>query len=74
MEQERAIESDQLDVLVVQERDTMLRLLARCVSVDCDRTDLKQRLGGRVPCERMVHSRIHALRADRTSISQVLLM
>jgi hypothetical protein len=39
MEQERAVGSDQLDVSVVQERDTMLCLLARCVSVDCDRVD-----------------------------------
>jgi hypothetical protein len=54
---------------VVQERDTMLHLLARRLSVDCARAGPTQRLGVVVPCERMVHSRMDAAGADRASVS-----
>jgi hypothetical protein len=72
MGQQRALEVDQLDVLVLLERGPMLRLLVRRVAFDCNRAGLTQRLGGALSRQRMVHSRMDTPRAGRASVSRVL--
>jgi hypothetical protein len=54
MGQQRALEGDQLDVPVVQERRTMLRLSVRCLAIRYDGDAPTQRLGGAVLRKRMV--------------------
>jgi hypothetical protein len=52
----------------------MLRLLARRVSAGCGRAGPTQQVGGVVLYRCIVYSQIDAPRADRASVSQVLVI
>jgi hypothetical protein len=74
MRQQRALEGDQLDVPVVPERGPMLCLLVRRLGVFRDRRVPAQQLGGILSGKRLVRPRMDAPRADRPSVSRVLLV
>jgi hypothetical protein len=74
MEPARALESNQPDVLVVQECNTMLRLSVKCLAVHCSECAPAQRLGGIVLSKRMVHTGVDAPKAHRASVRHILLV
>jgi hypothetical protein len=72
MEPAQALESNQLDVLVVQECNTMLRLSVKCLAVHCSGYAPVQRMGGVVLSKRMVHTGVDAPKAHCASVRHIL--